>query len=277
MARIFIVSRQYDSDQMVYQLDQHLRLVFGSSRVAALNRLAPGADVRLEIARYIQASNVVLVVIGRRWVGHPGLHHASDPVHLAVRTALEMPGKTVIPVLVDGAIPPDASELPSGLQALAYRTALNLRYEPDFSADAAYLVAAIQQIDTQQQNAPEPDPQVQQAPAPRRAIQPLPPPEFSSSPAPRSSGSNPFVAIVKFIVQTVSGVFKFFAGIINTIIHQMLRSTIALVMNIVLMLLIGSFSVVYVSELLQNGFDFGLAFSATIDQIRTFVSSLFGG
>ena len=114
MARIFIVSRQYDSDQMVYQLDQHLRLVFGSSRVAALNRLAPGADVRLEIARYIQASNVVLVVIGRRWVGHPGLHHASDPVHLAVRTALEMPGKTVIPVLVDGAIPPDASELPSG-------------------------------------------------------------------------------------------------------------------------------------------------------------------
>lgn len=290
MTRIFLIFRPYDGDHLVYRLDEHLRMVFGGANVAATNRLRPGSDVRMEIAHYINASSVILVVIGRRWLEELQRANGQDIVWIAVRTALETPNRTVIPVLIEGALLPEAEHLPPGLGALAYRTPLNLRYDPDFAEDAARLVATIQQHETAFPVEPAPPPAAQtppyrpvpvqhprtleghapqiHAPQPQRMVPP---------PAQPSTGSNPVIAIFRFIGRIIGGIVRFFASLVNTIIHQMLRSTIALVMNIVLMLIIGGFVVMYISALLSNNFDFGLAFSAVIEQISAFISGLFGG
>lgn len=263
MARIFIIFRQYDSDGMAYRLDEHLRLIFGAGNVAMSNRLNPGADARLEIAHYVHASQIALVIIGRRWLSDANLFTPNDPVHLAVRTALESPGKTVIPVLVEGAVMPDAGQLPPGLQALAYRTSVNLRDDPDFNMDVSRLVSGIQRIEASQITADQP------APPSARPVSRRPAP--SRSPASRPASWNPFVGIVRFVSRVVTGVFHFVGLLAQVIIHQMLRSTVALVMNIVLMLVVGGLAVMYVSALLSNNFDFGLALNAVIQQLRGLV------
>ena len=284
MARIFLVFRPYDGDPIVYRLDEHLRSIFGGSNVVAINRLTPGADTRMEIARFVDASSVVLVVIGRRWLEELGRGHGQDLVQMAIQAALEAPDRTVIPVLVEGALLPDAAQLPAGLGALAYRTPLNLRYDPDFSEDAARLIATIQQYEAAAQQAQPITPPVVEPPRRPAPVQHLrtvedrvPQQKVQPPTYPRAPGSsNPIVATLSFIGRVIGGILKFFASVVNTIVHQMLRSTIALVMNIILMLIIGGFSLLYVSALLNNNFDFGLAFSAVIEQIRAFVSSLSG-
>ena len=267
MARIFIIFRQYDSDRMAYRLDEHLRLIFGTGNVAMINRLNPGADARLEIAHYVNASQIMLVMIGRQWLSDANLFIPGDPVHLALRTALETPNKTVIPVLVEGAVLPDAAQLPPGLQALAYRTSINVRDDPDFNMDASRLVSGIQRIEASQvepvQTTAQPSPRQTARPAP-----PRPPSSVSRPATPRQPGWNPITAVFKFIGRSVTGVFRFIGSLVQVIIHQMLRSTIALVMNLVLMLVFGGLAVMYVSALLNNNFDFGLALNAVVDQIR---------
>jgi hypothetical protein len=279
MVRIFIIFRQYDGDRMAYRLDEHLRLIFGANNVAMINRLNPGTDARLEIATYVNASQIMLVIIGRGWLSDANLFNPGDPVHLALRTALETPSKTVIPVLVEGAVMPDAAQLPPGLQALAYRTSVNMRDDPDFNMDASRLVSSIQRIEASQvtanqgaanQGAASPPTQSQLRTAPR-LVQPRPAPAAPRPRTPRHPGWNPLTGLFNFVGRTITGVFRFIGSLVQVIIHQMLRSTIALVMNIVLMLVIGGLAVMFVSALLNNNFDFGLALSAVIQQLRGLV------
>lgn len=277
MPRLFIVFRQYDSDRMAYRLDEHLRQVFGTAHVAISSHLAPGKDARLEIAHYINASHLVLVVIGRRWLSDAGLFDPRDPLHLAVRTALELPGKAVIPLLVEGAVMPDAAQLPPGLQPLAYRTAINIHDDPDFNMDVSRLVTAIQRIEAERMAAnPPPQTQTPARSAPGQARPTSRPAPIQQPPVYQPPGTNPLAGIIKFGGRIIARIVGFFGSLIQVVIHQMLRSTVALVMNIVLILLIVGLAVLYISALLNNGLDFGLAFRAVLDQIGGFIGGVLG-
>jgi hypothetical protein len=76
----------------------------------------------------LQGAQVVIVVIGRRWLAASGLsssnrlHHSEDYVRIEVEMALsqQLP---VIPVLVEGASMPAASDLPESIRPLAFHQA----------------------------------------------------------------------------------------------------------------------------------------------------------
>ena len=85
-----------------------------------------GVDFRQHIDQMVAECDVVLVVIGRRWVdavdeqGRVGSTRPGDFVRLEVEAALrrEIP---VVPLLVDGATIPEPDQLPESLTDLAYR------------------------------------------------------------------------------------------------------------------------------------------------------------
>jgi WD40 repeat protein len=84
-------------------------------------------------------------MIGEHWLDEQGrrrLHDPHDIVALEITTALER-NIRLIPVLVDGAAPPRADDLPAPLAPLARRHAVRLEHTA-FKAGVAELVAALE-------------------------------------------------------------------------------------------------------------------------------------
>ena len=86
--------------------------------------IKPGDTFDERIRAQLEDADVVLAVIGPRWVdaadksGNQRLKNPHDWVALELRTALE-DDKHIIPVLVDDAQPPRADALPEPLRPLA--------------------------------------------------------------------------------------------------------------------------------------------------------------
>src|SRR5262249_45409322 len=96
-----------------------------------------------EVAR----CDVLLVVIGRNWLGARGddgrrrLDNPDDFVRIEIATALRR-NIPVIPVLLDGAAVPKADELPEELKDLTVSNALDLRHA-SFQTDINRLVRGL--------------------------------------------------------------------------------------------------------------------------------------
>jgi uncharacterized protein YjbI with pentapeptide repeats len=108
-----------------------------------------GTDFKQEARKRVSESTVLLALIGRNWsvvtdeAGTKRLDDPDDLVRVEIETALQQ-NITVIPVLVDGARLPQASDLPSSLRPLIDLNALELSYV-GFRSEAARLVAAVDQ------------------------------------------------------------------------------------------------------------------------------------
>ena len=92
------------------------------------------------------------MVIGKTWIsvkddanpgGPPRLHSEHDHVRIEVATALGMQGLPVIPLLVDGAKMPAATDLPAALQRLPGISGREVRHDPDFNRDMERLLGEI--------------------------------------------------------------------------------------------------------------------------------------
>jgi len=147
MAGIFMSYRRADSISATGRLHEYLEDAFGADNVFKdVEDIPPGVDFRDHLRNSIAACNVVIVMIGNRWVnitdddGNRRLLKEDDWVRTEVATALSNPDATVIPVLIEGAKPPQADDLPDDLKDLAYRNAFQLRNDPDFPSDARKLI-----------------------------------------------------------------------------------------------------------------------------------------
>jgi predicted ATPase len=131
---IFINYRREDASGYAGRLADSLRAALGEE--AAILRdvdgmIDPGEDFRRAIARALDEADVLLAVIGRRWLGArdtdgtPRLAQERDLVRLELLDALER-GLEVIPVLVEQAEMPDEAALPDALKPLATRNAFEL-------------------------------------------------------------------------------------------------------------------------------------------------------
>lgn len=141
---VFISYRRDDASGNAGRLFDWLTRQFGRSRVFLdTDKIAHGADFAEVLKARLHDADVVLVVIGRAWLDIANaagrrLDQPDDFVRLEVATALELAasgGTRVIPVLVDGAGMPAASDLPQPLQGLARLNAASLRdagFEQDF-------------------------------------------------------------------------------------------------------------------------------------------------
>ena len=111
-----------------------------------LDTIEGGDDFIAVIEAKINLSDVLLAVIGTRWLtvteanGGRRLDNPGDFVRNEIGKALER-GIRVIPVLVGGAVMPRADELPDELRALSERQAVDIR-DSHFHADAQQLADA---------------------------------------------------------------------------------------------------------------------------------------
>ncbi|HTJ04446.1 MAG TPA: toll/interleukin-1 receptor domain-containing protein, partial [Caldimonas sp.] len=131
MAEIFLSYRRRDSQSATGRLADDLEAHFGDERVFRDHEIAAGDDFVEAIRRSVESSTVVLVVVGPRWLaatdsaGRRRLDDPGDFVRLEIELALAA-CVAVVPVLVEGATMPQASELPPTLAAFARCQAVEL-------------------------------------------------------------------------------------------------------------------------------------------------------
>jgi hypothetical protein len=148
-SRIFISYRRQDSPGFAGRIADHLDRYFGEASVFRdVEAIEYGTDFVIAIDRAVTSCALLVVVIGNAWMtvkdaqGRRRLENEDDFVRLEVATALKR-GIRVIPVLVQGASPPKAEELPADLQAIARRQAIEISDER-FGDDMERLIRAVE-------------------------------------------------------------------------------------------------------------------------------------
>ena len=153
MTQVFISYRRDDSPGLVDRVREHLTARLGKrTTFRDLENIPKGADFQQVISAAIWQCDVVLVVIGPRWMssvspnGTARLENSDDPVRAEIELAFAI-GKRILPVLVSSAKMPSVDALPTCLQPLVRLNALSVRHDPDFNADIQYLADAIKATD----------------------------------------------------------------------------------------------------------------------------------
>jgi TIR domain len=149
--QIFISYRRDDASFPAGRIYDHIVARFPHSQVFMdVDNLEPGVDFVEAIESSVGSCEVLLAVIGQRWLssadekGRRRLDNPTDFVRLEVATALKR-GIRVIPVLVEGAFVPEIDQLPDDLKALVRRNALDISHNR-FNSDVARLVKAIEGV-----------------------------------------------------------------------------------------------------------------------------------
>ena len=149
--KVFISYRRSEDSHVVGRLGDRIRRDYPAAEIFVDTDAMPvGTPIPAVLDARIRASDVVLVVIGPRWlslVGNNNLRRLDDPadfVRQEVAAALSHQ-RPVVPVLIDGAKMPSAQDLPDNIVGLAVAPGLPLRAE-DFGPDATRLLARLEPL-----------------------------------------------------------------------------------------------------------------------------------
>jgi CheY-like chemotaxis protein len=156
MPRIFLSYRREDSEHVAGRIYDRLEAHFGGENVFMDVAAIPfGVDFREHLDRAVGQCDVLLAVIGERWLdarfvdgprqGQRRLDDPADFLRIEIQSALAR-GIPVIPVLVGGARMPVESDLPEGLRGLAYRNATEVRSGRDFRDHVDRLTRGIEEV-----------------------------------------------------------------------------------------------------------------------------------
>jgi hypothetical protein len=153
MPRIFISYRREDSGDAAGRLCDCLRTRFGHGNVFMdVDSIPYGADFPQHLAQTVSRCDVLLAVIGERWLeirydegpkkDQRRLDDPEDFVRIEIQSALtrDIP---VVPVLIGQASMPHAEELPDDLKQLAFRNAAEVRPGRDFRAHVDRLAQSL--------------------------------------------------------------------------------------------------------------------------------------
>jgi TIR domain-containing protein len=160
--KIFISYRRDDSAGYAGRLFDHLTARFGAKNVFMdIDTIQPGEDFRKVVQTAVGTCDVVLVMIGKQWLGTldaEGRRRLDDPrdwVRVEIASALANPRVRVIPVLVREARMPGDQSLPEDIRDLAWRNAIELS-DGDFRHDANKLIEVIEGIPGKPADVPAP-------------------------------------------------------------------------------------------------------------------------
>lgn len=145
--RVFISYRRDDSQTIVGRIYDYLEDEFGEGNIFRdVDSILAGDDFPTVVNGAIEASDVVLVIIGRKWLSTKNrkrLHDPDDFLRIEIETALTLPDKLLIPVLVNSAKMASNDELPSSLSSLIHKNAIPVREDPDFRRDMERLILQV--------------------------------------------------------------------------------------------------------------------------------------
>lgn len=153
---IFISYRHHDSAEIAQQIQTFLKGRFPRDRIFFdVASIDPGADFTAAMETAIVESDLVLVIFGSRWMvdndGHSvrdkPVDHARFEIEMAIRHK-----KPIVPVLVNGAVMPDAAELPPSIASFSHLNGVTVHQGDAFYAD----MDAVARI--KEQYAPSPPP-----------------------------------------------------------------------------------------------------------------------
>lgn len=175
MPKIFVSYRRAGVKARTYRMADELRRQFGDENVFVdIDSIAPGVKFADAIRDAITSSDVVLIMIGPKWIemtcgeGKRRLDDEDDHLRIEVETALKSDA-LAIPVLVNGAEVPAASDLPAELAELPDLQAYVLT-DSHWRYDVKQLIKRIDPSHGQAPSEPTPQP----APAPRPVDSPAP-------------------------------------------------------------------------------------------------------
>jgi uncharacterized protein YecT (DUF1311 family) len=151
MAKIAISYRRSDSQDITGRIFDRLAQQYGRDTVFRdIDSIRPGIDFRTQIADALTATDVLLVIVGPRWLGRgegvaSRMDNESDPVRVEVEMALKR-DIPVIPVLVSGMKMPEAGQLPASLKDFAFRHAVEVDGRRDFDHHIDGLIRTLDQF-----------------------------------------------------------------------------------------------------------------------------------
>jgi hypothetical protein len=149
--QIFISYRRDESRWSARSLYDRLAARFDRTHIFIdIDAIALGEDFLKAIENKVGECDVLIAIIGPLWMtstdgqGGRRLDNPEDFVRMEIATALSR-NIRVIPVLMDGALMPQSTDLPDDLKSLVRRNALQIG-DTHFDDDCRRLVAAIEQV-----------------------------------------------------------------------------------------------------------------------------------
>jgi class 3 adenylate cyclase/tetratricopeptide (TPR) repeat protein len=183
--RIFLSYRRQDASGTAGRLYDALAREFsGAQLFMDTHKIEPGADYIDVITRAVGSCDVVLALIGPKWVGPTGagerrIDDPADGVRNEIETAFGH-GIRVIPVLLQGARFPTASDLPASLHRMLATNAVELS-DHRWRDDAGRLIRVLKNVQAERSGHP----------GPTGAPQPIHAHEGTTASAPRSQQVHP--------------------------------------------------------------------------------------
>ena len=151
MAKIIISYRRTDSDVFAGRIRDRIASRYGDNSVFMdIDDIPFGKDFRQHIKDALTASDLVVVIIGPRWLGagksgRTRIQDEADPVRIEVETALQH-GVPIIPILVGDTKMPRPTQLPEALKNFAFINAAPVDTGRDFHPHMGRLLREIDRI-----------------------------------------------------------------------------------------------------------------------------------
>jgi hypothetical protein len=148
MSKIVISYRRGDSDGISGRIRDRLMARFGRESVFMdIDSIPFGVNFQDHFTRALSGTNVLLVIIGARWLGlakskERRIDDKKDFVRMEVEKAIELK-VPILPVLVEGAEMPPPSRLPASLYELSFLNAAEVDSGRDFDHHIERLFRAI--------------------------------------------------------------------------------------------------------------------------------------
>lgn len=147
-AAIFVSYRRDDASDVTGRICDRLIQHFGKAFVFKdVDNIPLGIDFRKHLGDAVGRCDVLLAVIGKRWltgdVGQRRIDDIGDFVRIEIEAALQR-DIPVVPVLVQNGSIPRPEDLPETMKSLVYRNGIPVRPDPDFHNDMERLIRGIE-------------------------------------------------------------------------------------------------------------------------------------
>ena len=146
MALMFLSYRRNDTAAIARRVYDVLEKEFGRGSVFIdIETIAGGEDFRVRLEAALKKCQVLLALIGPRWMEDKRLHNPDDFVRLEIEQALrqQLP---LMPLLIDGANMPRVDDLPSSIASLTHQHALPIESGQGFAGQVDRLVRDLKRL-----------------------------------------------------------------------------------------------------------------------------------